>query len=113
MRAEVARTGAVNDVPDLGATRRLAGRFSLAGLYDGPAVLAAQKPGYRWGYAVARPGEPEPKVVLRTLTDPPAGVLTVDELIQAAKGNNSYVITLPFLPKLPAGPVLYEGSVVQ
>jgi hypothetical protein len=51
-----------------------AGRFSLTGLYDGPAVVVAHKPGYRWGYAVARPGAPEPKVILRPLSDPPGAV---------------------------------------
>jgi hypothetical protein len=58
----------------LTAATDAAGRFSLAGLYDGPAVLVAHKPGYRWGYTVARPGEPEPKIVLRPLTDPPATI---------------------------------------
>jgi hypothetical protein len=51
-----------------------AGRFALAGLYDGPAVLVAQKPGYRPGYAVARPGEPEPRIILRPATDPRAAL---------------------------------------
>src|SRR5205085_9029705 len=58
----------------LTVTTDAAGRFSLTGLYDGPAVVVAHQPGYRWGYAVARPGEPEPKIVLRPLTDPPAPI---------------------------------------
>jgi hypothetical protein len=55
----------------------------------------------------------------QVLTDAPAGIMTVDQLIAAAAapgpngGHGGYVMTLPFLPKLPAGPVLYEGSVVQ
>jgi hypothetical protein len=56
-----------------------AGRFSLAGLYDGPVVLVAHKPGFRWGYAVTRPGEPEPRLVLRPVTDPPAAVAGLTE----------------------------------
>jgi hypothetical protein len=58
----------------LTAATDAAGRFALAGLYDGPAVLVAQKPGYRSGYAVARPGEPDPRIVLRPATDPPAAI---------------------------------------
>jgi len=56
---------------------------------------------------------PAKRTYPQIITDPPAGVPTVDELITAAKGNNSYVVTLPLLPKLPASPVLFEGGVVQ
>jgi hypothetical protein len=51
-----------------------AGRFSLSGLYDGPAVVVAHKPGFRRAYAVARPGGPEPKIVLRSMAEPPEAV---------------------------------------
>jgi hypothetical protein len=49
-----------------------AGRFSLSGLLDGPAVVVAHKDGFRWGQAVCRPGDAEPRIVLRALSEPPA-----------------------------------------
>lgn len=58
----------------LTATTDEAGRFSLSGLYDGPAVVVAHKAGHRWAYAVAQPGGPAPQIVLRRLTEPPAAI---------------------------------------
>lgn len=51
------------------------GRFSLRGLYDGPAVIVAHKSGYRWGYALAQAGAAEPIITLRPQTEPPAPIL--------------------------------------
>jgi hypothetical protein len=71
----------------LTAATDAAGRFTLAGLYDGPAVLVAQKPGYRSGYAVARPGEAEPRLVLRPATDPPATIAAPTEERRRAEAD--------------------------
>jgi hypothetical protein len=61
------------DAPQrLTATTDAGGRFSLTGLYDGPVVVVARMPGYRWGYAVARPGDPGPTITLRPSSGPPA-----------------------------------------
>jgi hypothetical protein len=56
----------------LSAVTNAAGRFSLSGLYEGPVVLAAHKPGYRWGHVVTRTGGPDAKILLHALTEPPA-----------------------------------------
>jgi hypothetical protein len=89
------------------------GRFSLSGLYDGPAVLVAQKPGYRAGYAVARTGGPPPTIVLRPLTDPPAAVGAFSEEQQRAEAELVRRLTeivkkgragLPPSPAAPADP---------
>ncbi len=46
-----------------------------------------------------------------TYTSP---VPNIDAVIALAQANqNSYVATMPILPRLPSGPVIYEGSVVQ
>jgi SHS family lactate transporter-like MFS transporter len=63
----------------LTASTDAAGRFQLTGLYDGPAVVVAHKPGYRWAYAVARPGAPEPKLRLRSLAEPPEAVAPISD----------------------------------
>jgi hypothetical protein len=65
------------------ATRRLmattdtSGAFTLAGLYEGPVVLVAHKPGYRWGYAVHQPGATAPRIILPSLTDPPVPIAPI------------------------------------
>jgi hypothetical protein len=45
---------------------------------------------------------------------PPLGSLPLDVIVARARSEyNGYVVTMPVLPLLPSGPVIYEGSVVQ
>jgi hypothetical protein len=47
---------------------------------------------------------------------PPPGVNvpSLDQVVAQARTDwNGYVVSLPILPMLPAGPVIYEGSIVQ
>jgi hypothetical protein len=69
------------------ATTDARGRFTLTGLYDGQAVIVTHKAGYRWSYAVVRPGDPEPKMALPAEAEPPVPLAPVTADQQQAEAT--------------------------
>lgn len=68
-------------------------------------ILATGEEGIAYTGPVGQP----PQIIYQK----PAQVETIDAVLTRAQGVNSYAVTLPVLPRLPSGPVIYEGSVVQ
>ncbi len=82
-----------------------AGHFSLTGLLDYPAVVVAHKAGYRWAHAVIRPSDPEAKIILRPLADPPVPIAQAPEEQRRAEAELIRRLTAiaDKRPKPPAG----------